>query len=345
MSLRVPNNPLERTQPQRVFIDDVDVLRRRTRIVGQPSEGGSYTLDCIIREIRMSIQARESHTALYEETNFAARAEALDSLESEVLARIEGLLLRDSNSEALTGLKHQAETVRKRLEVVDEGLYRRLRQNIASGDCTSTELRRRLEAYAGAGSSGGTQGDEGYDSLDALVNGLLLGEGAPEAPNLRHPEMVFYQPTPARIVLELVDRSDFRQQDVFYDLGSGLGQVSILVHLLSGVRAKGVEVEPAYCDYARRCARGLNLSGVQFINADAREANYSDGTVFFMYSPFEGRMLERVLERLRHESEKRSIRLCTYGPCTQLVNRQSWLEPLDNNGNRADRLAMYRTLY
>ena len=302
-------------------------------------------MDRIIREIRMSIEARERHTALYEETNFAARAETLDFLESEVLARIEGLLLRDGKSGDLTSLKQYAETVRTRLEAVDEGLFRRLRQNIASGSCTSTELRRRIEAYAGAGSGGGSQDGEGYDCLDALVNGLLLGEGAPEAPTQRHPEMVFYQPTPARIVLELVDRSAFRQQDVFYDLGSGLGQVSILVHLLSGIRAKGVEVEPAYCDYARRCARGLNLSEVQFINADAREADYSDGTVFFMYSPFEGRMLERVLERLRHESEKRSLRLCTYGPCTQPVNRQSWLEPLDHNGNRADRLAMYRTHY
>jgi len=157
--------------------------------------------------------------------------------------------------------------------------------------------------------------------------------------------MVFYQPTPARIVLQLVDRAGFLQHDVFYDIGSGLGQVSILVHLLSGIRAKGVEFEPTYCDYARRCARGLNLPEVQFINADAREADYSDGTIFFMYSPFEGRMLERVLERLRHESAKRSIRLCTYGPCTQQVNRQSWLECLDDNGIRVDRLAMYRTPY
>src|SRR4030066_190871 len=127
----------------------------------------------------MSIEGRESHTALYEETNFAARAETLDFLGSEVLARIEGLLLRDGKSGDLTSLKQYAETVRTRLEAVDEGLFRRLRQNIASGSCTRPGLRRRVEAYAGAGSGGGSQVGEGYDSLDVLVNGLLRGGGGP----------------------------------------------------------------------------------------------------------------------------------------------------------------------
>lgn len=300
-------------------------------------------MDSIIREIRSNIEARESHTALYVETNFSDRAEALDFLESDVIDRIEGLLLKDGWSESLTSLKHYAETVRTRLEGVDEGLFRRLRQNIASGNYTSAELKQRIAGYAGGASSGGSQADEGYDNLDALVSGLLLTEVAPEGPGQRDPEMLFYQPTPARIVLEMVERVDFGQHDVFCDIGSGLGQVSILVHLLSGIRAKGVEVEPGYCDYARRCARGLNLSQVQFINVDAREADYSDGTIFFLYTPFEGRMLECVLERLRHESETRRIRLCTYGPCTLQVTRQKWLEPLDQNGNQANRLAIFRT--
>jgi len=240
-------------------------------------------------------------------------------------------------------LKQYAETVRTRLEGVDEGLFRRLRQKIASGNYTSAELRQRIAEYAGGASSGERWADEGYDSLDALVSGLLLTEVSPEGASPGDPEMVFYQPTPARIILEMVERSDFREHDVFYDIGSGLGQVSILVHLLGGVRAKGVEVEPAYCDYARLSAGGLNLSQVQFINVDAREADYSDGTIFFLYTPFEGRMLEQVLERLRDESTKRRIRLFTYGPCTPQVTRQRWLEPLDQNGYQENRLAMFRT--
>ena len=66
--------------------------------------------------------------------------------------------------------------------------------------------------------------------------------------------MVFYQPTPGRIIFELVERAALQKHDTFYDLGSGLGQVVILVSLLSGARAKGIEFDPAYCEYARRCA-------------------------------------------------------------------------------------------
>jgi SAM-dependent methyltransferase len=156
--------------------------------------------------------------------------------------------------------------------------------------------------------------------------------------------MWFYQPTPARIVLELAEKADFQPHDVFYDIGSGLGQVAILVHLLSQVWAKGVEFEPAYCDYARRCARELNLSQVAFINADARAADYSDGTAFFLYTPFEGKMLERVLEKIKDESVGRDIRLYTYGPCTLQVARQGRLERLDQNGSEVYRLAIFKNI-
>jgi precorrin-6B methylase 2 len=173
---------------------------------------------------------------------------------------------------------------------------------------------------------------------------LLLIEGTPVETKERQPEMVFYQPTPARIVLELVEKASLKKEDVFYDMGSGLGQVSMLVNLLSGVRAKGVEFEPAYCDYARRCAKELNLSRVEFINADAREMDYSDGTVFFMYTPFEGKLLQEVLEKLKGESQRRKIRVCTYGPCTLQVSRQSWLKRVDQNGNSVHQLAVFKSV-
>jgi hypothetical protein len=304
---------------------------------------GSCPLDSIVREIRSDIEAIESNTELYEETNFGARVKALDRLEFDVAERIEELLLTNCGLESLAGLKQYAEMVRGRLERVDEGLFQTLRQRIASGDYTSSWLRQQLVTYAGGDWSDESEPNEGYDSLDALVHGLLLAEPAPEEVRQREPEMVPYQPTPARIVLEMVDKTDFRPDDVFYDIGSGLGQVAVLVHLLSGARTRGLEVEPAYCHYARRCARGLNLSHVEFINVDAREADYSDGTIFFLYTPFEGGMLDQVLGKLRDESRKRSIRLYTYGPCTLLVSQQAWLERVDHNGDRVDRLATFRT--
>jgi SAM-dependent methyltransferase len=156
--------------------------------------------------------------------------------------------------------------------------------------------------------------------------------------------MVSYQQTPARIIFELVEKAHLTGEDVFYDLGSGLGQVPTLVHLLTGATAKGIEFEPAYCNYARVCAVGLNLSGVEFINADARTADYSEGTVFFMYTPFEGSILQEVLEKLRGESGRRRIRLFTYGPCTPQVSRQRWLKWVDQNGAHLFKLGVFTSL-
>jgi hypothetical protein len=180
-----------------------------------------------------------------------------------------------------------------------------------------------------------------YDKLDTFVNGLLLQTLLPEATLDRLPEMVFYQQTPARVIFELAAKANLQPGDVLYDIGSGLGHVPILVTLLTGVVTKGVEFEPAYCNYAIACADELKLADVHFINSDARAAVYADGTVFFMYTPFEGRMLEEVLEMLRLESLNRNIAILTYGPCTVEVARQRWLHCEYSGGNNIYSLGMF----
>jgi len=272
--------------------------------------------------------------------NFRDRVVAIDFLEF-AIDRIEGLVLQDTESEALTDLQHYAESVRTGLEKVDKALFHRLRREIASGNYANAGLVQRIIRYAGPSASVESAAEEGYDALDALVTGILLDEPAPASPDQRKPEMICYQPTPARIVLEMVERVDFQPDDIFYDIGSGLGQVAILVHLLTGIRTRGVEIEPAYTEYARRCAGRLNLSSVQFFNGDARTGDLGEGDIFFLYTPFTGQMLEQVLERLRQVSTRRAIRLCTFGPCTPQVAQQCWLAPLDQNSTQSNRLALF----
>ena len=187
----------------------------------------------------------------------------------------------------------------------------------------------------------------GYDALDMFVNGLLWIDAALQETRRREPDMVFLQPTPARVVLELIEEANITQDDVFYDLGSGLGQVPILVELLTGAKTRGVEFESAYCDYAQQCAKRLNLSHIEFMNLDAREADYSDGTIFYMYTPFTGKLLQEVLEKLKCESRSRTIRICTYGPCTSQVSNQSWLRRIDQLDQNADceyELAIFKSV-
>jgi hypothetical protein len=299
----------------------------------------------VIYEIQSDIEAIERSSALSEEINFGSRVEAIDYIEFNIIDRIEGLLQTMNQPEELTRLQQHAERVKNQLEEIDDNLFQRLRADIRGGVYPGAALKGLIDKYVGCDARGGRQQDEiGYDNLDVFINGLLLIQTGPVETKDREPEMVYYQQTPARIILELVEKACLTRKDVFYDLGSGLGQVPILVNLLSGATAKGLDFEPAYCSYARRCAAELNLSRVEFVNVDARKADYSDGTVFFMYSPFKGRLLEAVLEKLQRESRGRMIRLFTYGPCTPKVSRQSWLKCVDQSGAYPYKLGVFRSL-
>ena len=149
----------------------------------------------------------------------------------------------------------------------------------------------------------------------------------PSEPNLqRSPEMVPYQPTPVRHILHLIAATALSEDDIFVDLGSGLGHVPLLVSMLTGVRSLGIEVQAAYVASAQECVQSLHLSRVRFITQDARAADMSSGSVFYLYSPFTGSILTEVLNTLRMESTRRSIKICSLGPCTRTVANETWLK-------------------
>jgi len=273
-------------------------------------------------EIRSDIQGIEDDASIYPEAHFNARANAVDFIDFHILDRIADLLSTEPNAE-LEILKQRAERAKQRLEDTDNNLFKRLRKEITSGSYSQVAFKAMINKYLGDLSIG--LGKVGYDNLDIFVNGLLSDLPLPEASITREPEMVFYQQTPARVILELAGRANLTPNDVFFDIGSGLGHVPILVNLLTGAKTRGIEYEPAYCDYATACALQLNLANVAFINTTAQNADYTDGSMFFMYTPFEGLMLQQMLENLENESLKRPVRIFTYGPCSVLVARQNWL--------------------
>jgi SAM-dependent methyltransferase len=285
----------------------------------------------LISGIRADIQIIEDDADIYHETHFNARAQALDFIEFHILDRIDGILTSVPNTE-FDLLKQQAVKAKQRLEAIDTNLFKRLREQISSGACLQASFKAMIQSYCGVNYS--KPGKIGYDDQDTFINGLLTGQPLPEANLTPKPEMVFYQQTPARIIFEMAERAKLTPNNVFFDIGSGLGQVPILINLLTGSKARGIEYEPAYCDYAAACAAALNLSEVAFINTQAQNGDYSEGAVFFMYTPFEGLMLKQMMNVLKKESLKRPIRIFTYGPCSPTIARQSWLRcvngPADN---------------
>jgi hypothetical protein len=116
------------------------------------------------------------------------------------------------------------------------------------------------------------------------------------------------------------------------------------VNLISGAATRGIEYEPAYCHYATTTASQLNLPNVDFINKDGRNGDYTRGNVFFLYTPFEGRMLQDMLDILQKESKKRTITIFTYGPCSPHVARQDWLYGNNDGADNPAQLYQFRSL-
>ncbi len=121
-----------------------------------------------------------------------------------------------------------------------------------------------------------------------------------------------YLPCGVDEILAMVVDVPLREKDELVDLGSGLGRVAILGHLLSGARAHGVEIQEHLVHAARGYAGELALPAVSFVCANAAEVELH-GTVFFLYAPFNGEMLRRVLRQLRDVAERSPIVVCAVG--------------------------------
>jgi SAM-dependent methyltransferase len=133
-----------------------------------------------------------------------------------------------------------------------------------------------------------------------------------------------YLPCPVDVLLRLVEHAPVDGADVFVDVGSGVGRTVALVHLLTGARGVGLEVQPALVAAARALATRLRLPDLSFAEGDAPELGpaFAAGSVFFLYCPFSGARLDRFLARLEPIARTRAIRVC----CVDMpLPQRDWL--------------------
>ena len=272
--------------------------------------------------LQQELDELENTLTLFDTHNFRARKEALDFVR--VIDKISTENRKD-NSERIH-LQEQARTLSERLQTFNTKIAQNLHTRLISDRPAPQELRDWLQLYTDYMPQQRVQPHHGYENLDFLLDEILLPKPHPRVSLTPKYGMVRYEPTPASVILELTERIAFTADDVFYDLGSGLGKVTILVHLLTGARCEGVEYQPDFCAYADQQTRALNLNSVTYQNADARHANYADATVFFFFNPFGGEIFTTVLERLRLEAQQRELRICSYGSSSKPLSELSWLE-------------------
>ncbi len=291
-----------------------------------------------LAQLEQDLGALEQDQSLSEDDNLTGRFLALKRLD--FLA--EAYQLRASERLASEQLR-RVRALQANLERRNRTLFQRVRAGISAGAVTSRQLRTLFEDNGNY-----RPGDRGClhwrgEAADALAAGLFHSDRPPQRWNGGDSEMIHYEPAPVGTLLELVDRVPLTSADRFVDVGSGLGQVVLLVHLLTGVEAIGLEVMPAYVEQAKREAAALCIKGVTFKHGDARNDDLCRGTIYFLFSPFRGQMLQTVLKRLRDEAMTRQLTICSFGPCTLPIAAENWLTIEEPDMNHGFRLAIFHS--
>jgi Methyltransferase domain len=296
-----------------------------------------WSFQQLIDALQHLVEHLENEPSLIEPNQLRQRLEALDRLD----AHFPDAYFPDTLSPVVGvegGLYQRARAIRARLEAVNCELYEAIRCEIRRGSRPDTLLRW-IHSSPEIGASSGMGYDYGYDYMDELISGVFQFEEPDDGQVRRKSDMVFYQPTPARHIFDMIGLAALTATDVLVDIGSGLGHVSLLVSICTSASSIGIELEASYVERARQCAQRLNLNRVAFIQQDARIADLSNGTVFYLYTPFAGSILRCVLNLLRREAATRRIRICTYGPCTSVIAEEPWLEA--SAAPKTDRIAVF----
>ncbi len=171
--------------------------------------------------------------------------------------------------------------------------------------------------------------------LDAVLGLEAFAEDGPSLPR----GCVPYMPCSVDALVRMIDHAGVRDSDVFVDVGSGIGRAAALVHLLTGAEAIGVEIQPALVEASRALSTRLNVPRLAHIEGDATQVteHIAIGSVFFLYCPFSGERLERLLDALESIARIRPICVC----CVDLaLPPRPWLA-LDSSPS--PELAIYRT--
>lgn len=143
--------------------------------------------------------------------------------------------------------------------------------------------------------------------LDRILGLETIPDDGPALPR----GCVPYLPCSVDALLRVIAEAKVDASDVFVDVGSGVGRAAALVQLYTGASVIGLEIQPEFVRAARELASRLALLRFSTLEGDAVElvGQVTTGTVFFLYCPFSGERLEKVLDALEPLARARRIRV------------------------------------
>lgn len=119
-------------------------------------------------------------------------------------------------------------------------------------------------------------------------------------------------------------------EDVFYDIGCGMGRILCVAAQRPVRKCVGVELLEPLCQIARQNAATLRgrKAPIQIICGDATGVDLSDGTIYFMFNPFGPDTLRDTLENIRSSlaQKPRAVKVVYYhAKYESVLEGQEWL--------------------
>lgn len=168
--------------------------------------------------------------------------------------------------------------------------------------------------------------DEYWDRrLGVSTFGYFPPQGQPNDGDFR----VHYTPTPYSVCFSMLRRLGLDADDVFVDLGCGLGRAVFAASWLGARRAIGVDIVPELIEAAKENAARSRLVGsdVEFHCLSAEQFSLADATVLMMFHPFGAGTMRSVIRAAEEGLAKRPrpLRVAYYNPIYASVLDESKL--------------------
>jgi SAM-dependent methyltransferase len=116
-------------------------------------------------------------------------------------------------------------------------------------------------------------------------------------------DRVHYVPSGWWSLRRILPRNDVSEDDVFVDLGAGMGRIVLLAAMYDIRRVVGVEISDRLSDMARRnieaVGHRLCCKQVDIITTDVLDFRIpDDASIIYMYSPFKGEIFRAVVDNI-----------------------------------------------
>lgn len=140
-----------------------------------------------------------------------------------------------------------------------------------------------------------------------------------------------YIPSPYRDIFDVLEIAGLRSDDVFTDLGCGLGRVVFAASHRGARRAEGVELIPALARQAQDNRARTRLEGkdIAFIQGNVIDHDISATTLCYMFHSFGHQIVAEVLDKARHDRRtagaRRPLRIAYVNPvCDEVIRNSGW---------------------